>query len=478
MQGIQDRQASSAPITLRVGVFFDGTGNNRYNVVSAEPCHAWAAGADPDDWGERLCRALGFEGQSSVPGSSYGGELSNIAHLYALYRDNAAEVMAPGQGEACLSVYVEGVGTTYGEDDSLYAQGTGLSSSGALARVQQTPALIVQRLSLLAQHNPGMTVARVVLDLFGFSRGAAQARHFANDLLKGAQSLLAAQLPVGDALLAPGFAWQVDRDVQLNFIGLFDTVVAIVSPTAANGLTGGLQLGLAKGCARRVIQLVAADERRVNFALTASDDDIAVPGVHADIGGSYAPSMHEQVLLTRPDSNEVARTLPDAQAPASQRVTALLDTQGAEWRARGLNPSLLLWNEALPFNRNNDLTPSKRVFAAVVSDREVRAELSRVYLDIMHAWALRYDVPLAATGQASALAVPEELQPIAAKIQAFALGERATLSLDAQEQALLYARYVHCSAHWGDAESIKTSVLDALYINRPAEAARQVFDNA
>lgn len=483
MQGISAVPTPGQPITLRVGVFFDGTGNNRYNVLSAAACHAWAAGVDPGDARRRWCRTRGFDGQQAVPDSSYGSELSNIARLYALYRDDAEEVIAPSQGEASLAVYIEGVGTRRGEDDSAYAQGTGRSGSGALARVQQAPALIVQRLALLAQTNPGVTVARVVVDLFGFSRGAAEARHFANDLLKGAGSLLAAQLPVGSTPLAAGFAWQAGRDVQLNFIGLFDTVVAIVEPLAgnfspANDLYGGLQLGLAKGCARRVIQLVAADEQRVNFALTASDDDIAVPGVHADIGGGYRAVMRERVLLTRPDSCQVSQTLPDAQAPASQRVMQLLDAHGGAWRARGLNPLPWLWNQALPFHRHDDLRSNKRVFAAVLSERDVGGQLCSVYLQIMHAWARRYEVPLAAIDHDPALAVPAELQPIAAKIHAFALGERASLNLDAQEHALLYGRYVHCSAHWGVAENIRDSVLDALYVNRPAEPARRVFENA
>ncbi|PWB31491.1 type IV secretion protein Rhs [Pseudomonas sp. SDI] len=470
-------------ITLRIGIFFDGTGNNRDNSLQAAACRAWAAGAELAAAAQVACRAQGFAEGGVLPSDSYGNELSNIAHLYALYRDQAAEVLAPGQTEAALAVYIEGVGTTAGALDSRYAQGTGRWRTGVMARIEQTPAAVLGKLAQLRRNNPELRVARMVFDLFGFSRGAAEARHFANDLRKGADSLLARRLPSGSPDLAAHFGWRCGIDVQLNFIGLFDTVVAIVAPlvgnfSAGNDRYGGLQLALASGAARQVIQLVAADELRENFALTGTDDDILLPGAHADLGGGYGPQVHERVLLSRPDSCQVSLLLDDSQAPASQRVQQLLEHQGAAWRARGLVPQLCYWSEPLPFNRLEDIQPRKRVFAAVQSTRTVAGALSRVYLRIMHAWALRFEVPFAAVDGIEALALPAELHGIAAKLQAFALGQATTLDLDPAEQQLLYSRYVHCSAHWGEPGKAAESVLDAVFLHRPAAARRTVHGNA
>ena len=82
-------------------------------------------------------------------------------------------------------------------------------------------------------------------------RGAAAARHCANDLLKGANSLLARSLPVGSPLLAAGFAWRHRSDFVLNFIGLFDTVAGIVSAGAVVLVVTGLSLALRRAAGWR-----------------------------------------------------------------------------------------------------------------------------------------------------------------------------------------------------------------------------------
>ena len=68
--------------------------------------------------------------------------------------------------------------------------------------------------------------------------------------------------------------------------------------------------------------------------------------------------------------------------------------------------------------------------------------------------------------------LPTELQPIAAKLQAFALREIYT-PLTAEENALLRRRYIHLSANWNAARGLNNSTLDALFINRPANGRRR-----
>ncbi|WP_074861995.1 hypothetical protein [Pseudomonas agarici] len=59
-----------------------------------------------------------------------------------------------------------------------------------------------------------------------------------------------------------------------------------------NALNPGVNLRLAPGSARQVVQLVANDEHRHNFSLTRTDTDLFVPGCHSDVGGGYLAVVH------------------------------------------------------------------------------------------------------------------------------------------------------------------------------------------
>ncbi|MGH8382234.1 hypothetical protein [Pseudomonas sp.] len=71
------------------------------------------------------------------------------------------------------------------------------------------------------------------------------------------------------------------------------------------------------------------------------------------------------------------------------------------------------------------------------------------------------------------LSLPSELQPIATKLQAFALGEPYT-SLTTEETSLLRRRYIHLSANWNAAKGWNNSALDVVFINRPAAGMRRM----
>jgi hypothetical protein len=86
---------------------------------------------------------------------------------------------------------------------------------------------------------------------------------------------------------------------------------------------------------------------------------------------------------------------------------------------------------------------------------------------------LRTGVPFKKLPDTPAFALPEDLQPIAIKLQAFALGERY-ISLTAEEHALLRRRYIHLSANWNAAKGWNNSDLDVVFINRPAEGNQRV----
>ncbi|MCY1279768.1 PAAR motif protein [compost metagenome] len=282
-------------IVLRIGMFFDGTGNNLGNSAVTERCRR----DDRELLDERTlaetvahCAAYGYR-DGALPDDSYGNAASNVALLYELYRDDSTRRLEPAGRSATLAVYPEGIGTRSGGSDSVVGSASGLGETGVLERVRQSPASIQARLALLLVRNPDLSISAVEFDLFGFSRGAAAARHFANEVLKDQGGVLQATLNARAPGFAGDFSWARTR---LNFIGLFDCVAAIVAPQSGdrnplNKLNPGVNLYLPPGCAGQVVQLVARDERRWNFALNsvrsgplaagqAQHREIVLPGVH------------------------------------------------------------------------------------------------------------------------------------------------------------------------------------------------------
>lgn len=468
-------------ITLRIGVFFDGTGNNMGNSQQAATCQAQALGIEPEVARELVeyCKKQGFDGAGGVPDSSYGNAVSNIGLLYELYTDQVHVKLKGTEQNVSLKVYIQGIGTMAGKDDSFYTQGTGRLGTGVLARVKQVPSLVLEQIDTFLTNNPHTLAEKIEFDIFGFSRGAAAARHFANDLQNGPSSLLGRALSADAAVFANAFAWQPDRDVTVNFIGLYDTVAAIVSPlegnlAPGNNQYGGLQLGLAPGIANKVVQLVADDEYRENFALTATDNDIVLPGAHSDLGGGYLPQMRERVLLSKPDSSVVPFNTLSEQTQAYARTQRLLESWGREPQQRGPRPQITSWRINHAFVPKTRMYLAVQVVAALYSERVVHGQLSLVYLQIMRELAVRHGVPFDPLEENMQL--PEELRAIAEKLQAYALGERRSPKLDKLENERLYQRYIHRSAHWNPLTALPVSP-DLIFLNRPVDGARVVHPN-
>ncbi|WP_426809161.1 T6SS phospholipase effector Tle1-like catalytic domain-containing protein [Pseudomonas sp. WOUb67] len=411
---------------LRFGVFFDGTGNNQHNVTPTE--------------------------SNGSKGASYFNTLSNVALLHALYPAGGAG--ADGS-MAFLSRYVEGVGTLAGEEDHAYASATGRGRTGVEARVTEALAGIAGQLRDWAHAHPHARLEGVEFDLFGFSRGAAAVRHLANLLHADGGRVLAVTCPI-----------------TINFIGLFDTVAAIIAPLQgdfdpADARHGGLRLGLGAGMARKVAQLVAGDEQRYNFPLVSSGHDIVLPGVHSNIGGGYPDFTQEQVLLCKPQSQRVPSAMRAEQTCVHAKVSDLL---GAAFG--GLGARVITWEEPIAGGRPDEA--QKQVYAAVYREREVAGQLSRVYLSVMRALAVRAGVPFGPLGGQAEHQVPDELVGISRKLHDFALGVSDEMGLTEQEQCLLRDRYVHTSANWNALKGLRNSVLDVLFVNRPGVDGRLV----
>ncbi|WP_207848618.1 MULTISPECIES: type VI secretion system tip protein TssI/VgrG [unclassified Pseudomonas] len=475
-------------ITLRIGVFFDGTGNNKANSETVAACYAPDANlAEAAEEIQKHCAAYGYDGDGNSPDNSYGNDVSNIVRLYELYTDHTYEALPDTTKNASIAVYIEGIGTKSNGTDSLYSQATGRGETGVVARVEQCPAVIKEQISLLMERNPQLVIQQIEFDIFGFSRGAAAARHFANEVFKGSGGLLAKSFPNGIEGLVNGFSWRPKIDTQINFIGLFDTVAAIANPwlldfTGANSRNPGLELRLPEGLANKVVHLVARDEYRENFALNSLGEiDLLLPGSHSDLGGGYLPRAKEKLLLSDP----ITSTISQGKEATRSGAYIAAEKEAFSWYAKGVidddgsgnQLQVAVWERPVAQTTEKGRTnpdPQKQVYAAARIERPVHGELSLVYLRIMRELALRNGVPLKVIPETSALTLPEELVLIHKKLQAYALGESSVEGLTIEERALLRSRYIHLSAHWNAAKNLNSSDMSIVFINRPAKKNQRV----
>jgi type VI secretion system secreted protein VgrG len=421
-----------------------------------------------------FCEKHGYDGKGGVPDSSYGNDSSNVAKLYELYSDDSQRQVALEEMKASLRVYMDGIGTSSGQGDSSFAKATGRGAQGVLARVEQSQTKILNSIEQFELSNPDRKVGRVEFDVFGFSRGGAAARHFSNEVLKGEQSRLATLLPADAALFIEDFAWRTNTDVAINFIGLFDTVAAITSFSARDedAANTGVDLHLPPDIAKKVVHLVAHHERRHNFPLnSAGAADIVLPGAHSDLGGGYLPNAMERVLVSKPcSSTHIDLAVPSTSTNAYLSTQAELGRLQRQLALYGLQLEVKTWSVERRTTAKGDRNEWKNVYAAVRSERMVSNELALVYLRIMRELAARHDVPFTfIDDEDHKFALPAELQPIAQKLMAYALGETRHTGLSLDEDELLLRRYIHQSAHWNAGTGSNENLLDIVFINRPAE---------
>lgn len=151
-----------------------------------------------------------------------------------------------------------------------------------------TPARVFREVNAaLAQHR---LIKVINLSFFGFSRGAALARAFANRVIAKCSR-------DGDMFLYEGYP------LRLNFMGIFDTVASFGVP-AQNARTPFTERDLIVSSAvERCVHYIAAHEVRFSFPvdlirkngrLAGEWVEKTYPGVHSDVGGGYEP-MAQQI---------------------------------------------------------------------------------------------------------------------------------------------------------------------------------------
>ncbi|GLZ17876.1 T6SS phospholipase effector Tle1-like catalytic domain-containing protein [Burkholderia plantarii] len=270
MRGINRRFAAECSVNPKarfqcrlypkLSFFFDGTGNNMYQELQ-KPEHEQA--------------------------------LSNVAKLYlAAIRDRS---------QGATPRYFSGVGTPFKiprhvpgyaaellRDDPGGVIGLGFGLGGRTridAALAEFAMILGEDWSEGARrHMPFISVA-----VFGFSRGATEARVFVRELLSHCVD------KDGQRCWVDRNLWRIP--LRITFMGLFDTVASVGGP--------GLHLAWAAELAippevERCVHYVAAHEVRQAFPLDsvrvgrtypANCEEVVYPGVHADVGGGYAPDQ-------------------------------------------------------------------------------------------------------------------------------------------------------------------------------------------
>ncbi|QDP85338.1 DUF2235 domain-containing protein [Chryseobacterium sp. SNU WT5] len=314
-QGYDPPPAQKGFIDIRIGVFFDGTQNNRTNTNSR-------LGLESDKGNKA------YKKMSDGKTDSYTNDLSNVARKELHY----------AKGAYIDSVYVEGIGTDdFGADSDDPSNHDGVAfgrgTQGIIAKVRKGCELIATKIKLLKGNNE---INTVYLDVFGFSRGAAAARNFIYELSKNKYDSTKKSYTASTGQKANwktdshGYRTEEDKlpknghlglqlqdkgvsyvSIQIRFVGLYDTVSSF-DPTSFKNANfendvAELHLNSLKleinnlYKAKKIIHFCADDEHRKNFMLTptakqAGGKDFYLPGVHSDVGGCYTDKITENNL--------------------------------------------------------------------------------------------------------------------------------------------------------------------------------------
>jgi hypothetical protein len=295
---------------ISVGIFFDGTGNNGINAT--------------------------FPEKPPKNNESYYGNITNIYKLFQLFN-----------GEE--KIYIEGIGTVTGKEDSDFAMATCKNPAGNQGYSSEDK--LQKAFSFIDKVSSGHN-NHYELYVYGFSRGAMLARNFCYELLN--ENTLS------------------QKNISVKFLGVFDTVESapfndynvILHPST-----------------ERAFHIAAINECRFFFPLTGLFEDSAlmedkiaetentiwkkifVPGAHADIGGGYLEGPQSVYVspnfLLEGELNSYIQNI---------RTTAA-DAEGNK-----------IWNHILG---NYKIDPGEVFCQAYISRDLVFNELSKVYGKLM-----------------------------------------------------------------------------------------------
>jgi hypothetical protein len=287
---------------ININVYFDGTGNN------------W-------DWAGTYIKG---KTRSSLTQRNRNGH-SNVARLY--------DAGVTGAAHGFFNIYIPGVGTPFDKVGDSSQDGDTLGGAAAKYGTDRINWAVLQIFNSIHVYLAGVDISRfdraaelirevgqwsllegefrrfrfsqvadaveqVVKDrwderrvrsinvsVFGFSRGAAQARAFVHRLYESTEAW------------GSGCGYNIAGiPLYLNFLGMFDTVASVGLASMSRVSNGKWNWASGKMMSihpevRRAVHFAALHEQRINFPLDLADigQEVLYPGMHSDVGGGYSP---------------------------------------------------------------------------------------------------------------------------------------------------------------------------------------------
>lgn len=484
-----EMKSSPKKATIVLGIFFDGTGNNLDNIDAVmEACNGSPETADEVKTRNECIEQI-FK-VSGTSATSYQNHYTNVNRLHELYRDETASRLNDSSlidlGNLQFKFYVEGIGTEKGKPDSGLGLGTGSFGTGVIAKTDMAIDILKKSLAdKLKQFN--VVVDALKFDLFGFSRGAAAVRHFANRINER-DSVLFTMLKA--EFESAGLELPADDQISIRFIGPFDTVAAISEPSRTDAIyeieydnnnykdapklpkdlpinphgpeTGNVNIVLPPNIAESVFHITARHEARYNFSsnsMIPEHPELELPGVHSDIGGGYHPIEYEDLFITEPEVQRVAVSTNNKETQAYKKSEASLALIKSDpiWSAaiNSSNTKVQDWDELYA----STMIPTvKEVYAAARVQRTVLNNWTYVVLRVMLDAAEEANVSFKTLKRQELnddYPVPDELSGALGKAISNGKKVRKGQSPEVftpEELALITRRYVHISGNWNAVE--------------------------
>ncbi|MFZ0595866.1 MAG: DUF2235 domain-containing protein, partial [Flavobacterium sp.] len=349
-------------IDFTFGVFIDGTNNNKYDTTARLDWEEKRIGRKAtDDKPFTSDEYLKVYAKSKndltkkdkekykYGEGSYENDLSNVAILFENYQKDDITI---------FKIYTEGMNTNtlgtedpelikYEKDDIMMGAAFGTGNSGIVDRVRRTIEQMRDKILQGLLNEKDKKIGSITIDVFGFSRGAAAARHFVHEITlpsyytevnrdrygrnidaKYANTRMPSNGHLGFLLTEKKIKF---NQLIIRFAGLYDTV-------AHHGLVEFndiKDLGLNSiSKAKHIVHMVAAEEHRANFSLSPiiksqNHIEMYLPGVHSDVGGSYTEGRPEGIakgVAPDPDDEHVLATDYCDNTFASFRLTQFKNT--------------------------------------------------------------------------------------------------------------------------------------------------------
>lgn len=178
------------PIHLTIGVFFDGTLNNKFNSDKVYYKKLNSKNFIEDKIPDEITIKVKDKKTKKVvdktieKDSSYWNPYSNVALLHDIYKEENIEGRVENNKiVSTLKIYVQGIGTQRDKSDDIPGKAFGEGNNGIIGKVAEGCVDIAKQIDDILKKNKNSEITSITFDVFGFSRGAASARHFCNEIL-------------------------------------------------------------------------------------------------------------------------------------------------------------------------------------------------------------------------------------------------------------------------------------------------------